>query len=518
MAADLGFDGVEVMVWTDPVSQDPDALRGLSDRFGVPILAIHAPVPAADPAGLVHRPVDQAGAGPRGRRDASVRRRSSCTRRSAGSATTRVGSSRGWPGCRTRPTSSSRWRTCSRGGPAAARSSAYLPHWDLLELDVPAATLDLSHTAVSGSDAVEIAGRARRPALPRPPRRRLGVQQGRAPGARARRQPCAEVLERLARRGYAGIGRPRGQHPARAQPRRARGRPRRGTGLRPAQPRGGGRHQRREAVQCAPAVRPRRGASTTRSRPDYPAQLFDALESAMGQPLLWSDVLDVGAGTGIATRALAGRGRHGDRGRSGAWRARGARARGRPRGSARSPATATRCRCATPRSTWCRTPSRSTGPTPQRSVRRGVPGAQAGGVLALWWNRHDSLGPWMARVAEQRLFARLRPAGACRRGTGSPSCCGRPVVRARRDGRDPVVAPAVGLSTGRDLAPSPTSSHSAPIGRRGRGGRARRARTGHPSGPGGALHDVRRVRAELTVLARPACHGGLDVPGASWRP
>ena len=43
MAADLGFDGVEVMVWTDPVSQDPDALRGLSDRFGVPVLAIHAP-------------------------------------------------------------------------------------------------------------------------------------------------------------------------------------------------------------------------------------------------------------------------------------------------------------------------------------------------------------------------------------------------------------------------------------------------------------------------------------------
>ena len=30
-------------------------------------------------------------------------------------------------------------------------------------------------------------------------------------------------------------------------------------------------------------------------RPDYPAQLFDALESGMGQPLLWSDVCDVGA-------------------------------------------------------------------------------------------------------------------------------------------------------------------------------------------------------------------------------
>ena len=44
------------------------------------------------------------------------------------------------------------------------------------------------------------------------------------------------------------------------------------------------------------------------SRPDYPATLYDVLESALGQPLLRAEVLDVGAGTGIATRALAGRG------------------------------------------------------------------------------------------------------------------------------------------------------------------------------------------------------------------
>jgi sugar phosphate isomerase/epimerase len=43
MAADLGYDGVEVMVWTDPVSQDPAALARLSDHYGVPILAVHAP-------------------------------------------------------------------------------------------------------------------------------------------------------------------------------------------------------------------------------------------------------------------------------------------------------------------------------------------------------------------------------------------------------------------------------------------------------------------------------------------
>src|SRR3954465_10952504 len=43
IAARLGYDGVEVMVWTDPVSQDLDALRRLSDHYGIPILAVHAP-------------------------------------------------------------------------------------------------------------------------------------------------------------------------------------------------------------------------------------------------------------------------------------------------------------------------------------------------------------------------------------------------------------------------------------------------------------------------------------------
>src|SRR5690349_24519156 len=43
IAARLGYDGVEVMVWTDPVSQDVDALRRLSDYHGIPVLAVHAP-------------------------------------------------------------------------------------------------------------------------------------------------------------------------------------------------------------------------------------------------------------------------------------------------------------------------------------------------------------------------------------------------------------------------------------------------------------------------------------------
>ncbi len=42
-AARLGYDGVEVMVTMDPISQDLDILRRLSDYHGVPVLAVHAP-------------------------------------------------------------------------------------------------------------------------------------------------------------------------------------------------------------------------------------------------------------------------------------------------------------------------------------------------------------------------------------------------------------------------------------------------------------------------------------------
>jgi sugar phosphate isomerase/epimerase len=43
MASRLGYDGVEVMVWTDPLSQNVDELKRLSDEHEIPILAIHSP-------------------------------------------------------------------------------------------------------------------------------------------------------------------------------------------------------------------------------------------------------------------------------------------------------------------------------------------------------------------------------------------------------------------------------------------------------------------------------------------
>jgi sugar phosphate isomerase/epimerase len=42
-AAALGYDGVEVMVWTDAVSQDAGALRGLAAHYGVRVGSVHAP-------------------------------------------------------------------------------------------------------------------------------------------------------------------------------------------------------------------------------------------------------------------------------------------------------------------------------------------------------------------------------------------------------------------------------------------------------------------------------------------
>ena len=57
LAAELGYDGVEVMVWGDPMSQDVAAVAALATRYRIPVFALHAPcllitqrVWAADPA------------------------------------------------------------------------------------------------------------------------------------------------------------------------------------------------------------------------------------------------------------------------------------------------------------------------------------------------------------------------------------------------------------------------------------------------------------------------------------
>ena len=203
MAASLGFDGVEVMVWTDPVSQDPDALRGLSERYGVPVLAIHAPcllltqrVWSTDPwAKLVRarEAAERVGAPTvvvhppfRWQRD-YARGFVEGVARMQGETDVRFAVENMFP-----------WKARNR------EVVAYLPHWDLLEMDVPDVTLDLSHTAVSDSDAVRV--------LDALGDRLSHVHLADGSGSNKDEhlvpgrgnQPCADVLERLARTGFDG--------------------------------------------------------------------------------------------------------------------------------------------------------------------------------------------------------------------------------------------------------------------------------------------------------------------------
>ena len=63
-AARLGYDGVEVMVSADPISQDVEVLRRLSDYHGVPVLAVHSPCLLITQRVWGREPVGQAGACP----------------------------------------------------------------------------------------------------------------------------------------------------------------------------------------------------------------------------------------------------------------------------------------------------------------------------------------------------------------------------------------------------------------------------------------------------------------------
>lgn len=202
IAARLGYDGVEVMVMTDAVSQDPVALRRLSDHYGVPILSIHAPcllvtqrVWGTDPWGKLQRSrevAEELGAETvvvhppfRWQRD-YAREFVSGLHRMSQETPIRFAVENMYP-----------WRARSR------EIAAYSPGWDIRDEDYPHTTLDLSHTSVSGTD-------------PRTMARDLGdrlVHLHLADGSGSNRdehlvpgrgnQPCAEVVRSL--RGLDGL-------------------------------------------------------------------------------------------------------------------------------------------------------------------------------------------------------------------------------------------------------------------------------------------------------------------------
>ncbi|HEY0638485.1 MAG TPA: sugar phosphate isomerase/epimerase [Pseudonocardiaceae bacterium] len=158
LAAELGYDGVEVMVWTDPVSQDLGRLTRLSARYGVPVLAVHAPcllitqrVWGSDPVRKLHRSAEAAcdlGAG-----TVVIHPPFRWQRRYALAFQDEVLAAESRTGVRVAVENMFPFR---RAGLAV---SAFHPSPDPTDVGYPHYTLDLSHTAASGQDALELVAR-----------------------------------------------------------------------------------------------------------------------------------------------------------------------------------------------------------------------------------------------------------------------------------------------------------------------------------------------------------------------
>jgi sugar phosphate isomerase/epimerase len=210
IAALLGYDGVEVMVTMDPISQDLDILRRLSDYHGVPVLAVHAPclmvtqwVWGREPWGKLNRArevAEKLGAKVvvvhppfRWQREYARDFEAGLTQLD-GETDVKFAVENLYP------LRSATLRV------RAAEVTAYAPNWNPVEIDCPHATLDLSHTAVSGSDAMAMAADLGSRLA------HVHMADGTAPGLPDEHlipghgtQPCAELLASLGTRGYPGM-------------------------------------------------------------------------------------------------------------------------------------------------------------------------------------------------------------------------------------------------------------------------------------------------------------------------
>jgi sugar phosphate isomerase/epimerase len=156
LAASLGYDGVEVMVTRDKRTQDADQLRHLEELYGVDVLSIHAPVLL-----LTHFVW---GTNPRTKLAKSAE-----LARDVGATTVVVHPPFRWQKDYAtnfmrivREISAEYGVTISVENMFPWKMSgktlgAYLPGYDITEYDCDAVTLDFSHAALSGHDAMQLA-------------------------------------------------------------------------------------------------------------------------------------------------------------------------------------------------------------------------------------------------------------------------------------------------------------------------------------------------------------------------
>lgn len=203
LAARLGYDGVEVMVGIDATSQDLDAVRELREYHGIPVVSVHAPcllitqrVWGTDPWAKLVRSAEMAHA-----LDADVvvvHPPFRWQREYGRGFVDGIADLEEETGMVFAVENMYPWRTGRR------EFQAYVPGWDPVPLAYDHVTLDVSHTATAGADPLDMAH-----ALgDRLTHVHIADGQGSAkdehlvPGRGA--QPCAELLELLADREYAG--------------------------------------------------------------------------------------------------------------------------------------------------------------------------------------------------------------------------------------------------------------------------------------------------------------------------
>ena len=155
LAAQLGYDGIEVMVGTDAMSQDQATLAALVDHYQIPILSIHAPcllitqrVWGTDPWGKLEKARDVAES--LGASTVVVHPPFRWQREYARSFEEGVARMEEVTDVRFAVENMYPWRA----GPSAL--GAYSPDWDIRNQDYRHTTVDLSHTAVSRTDPLEM--------------------------------------------------------------------------------------------------------------------------------------------------------------------------------------------------------------------------------------------------------------------------------------------------------------------------------------------------------------------------
>lgn len=206
MAAEAGYDGIEVMVATDLTSQTPDALARLVDQHQIPVLSVHSPcllitatVWSSDPLVKLARSIEMAEKlhAP----TVVVHPPFVWQRGAAATFTESVAELQSRTDVVIAVENMFPLRVAGR------LVNSYRPHWDPVPAGHQHYTLDLSHTATSGSDALAMLDRmgSRLSHLHLADGSGSNKDEHLVPGRGG--QPCAEVLQILAG-GSDAAGRP----------------------------------------------------------------------------------------------------------------------------------------------------------------------------------------------------------------------------------------------------------------------------------------------------------------------